>query len=202
MKRDKKPSLFETSTDNLASMPKSTAGQRVKYLLKKYGMTQKELARKLFDGNEDKDFDAFYINLNTKLNSTPNDNKRNLTYDDAKRISELFNTTPQYILDGGYENNAEMLQHLICETEAEADLLHVAFRSLSTLAGYNVQRIGYRDGTLETIISSLYDYAEIEHNGKTLTLSIEQLNELENIIYEHAEITIRRYLESVGKEVR
>lgn len=197
MKKDKDSSLHIVSADNLAKMPKETAGQRVKYLLAKYGMTQREFSKKMYGGDSDKG-EAQYTNINAKLND-----KRTITQADAEKIAKIFpDVFPQFILYGGYENNADMLADKINEINEEGELLNTAFISLLTLSGMKVNRLGINTEGYKEAISSLHEYIEIESDGRVITLSAEQLNKVENIIFEHSMITIKNFIDAYGKEVK
>ena len=91
----------------------------------------------------------------------------------------------------------EAFRDSIIKMHEDGDLLNTAFISLASLNGYHVNSLGYRGESVEEIVSSLYDYVEIEHDGAVQTLTIKQLNQLENIICSHAEVTIREYLKGV-----
>lgn len=197
MKRNKESSLHKASPDNLAHMPKETAGQRVKYLLAKHGMTQREFSRKMY-GDDSDNGDSQYTNINAKLND-----KRTITQADAEKIAKIFpDVFPQFILYGGYENNADMLADKINEINAEGDLLNTAFLSLITLSGMKVRRLGINTEGVQEALTSLHEYVEIEKDGRVITLSAEQLNKVENIIFEHSEVTIKHFLDAYGKEVK
>lgn len=127
-----------------------------------------------------------------------------LTEETAADISSAF---PKYSVEwllgySDHKNSTDAFIHSIQQMNKEGDLLNTAFQSLAALSGYNIRKLGLQTETVEAAISSIHDYVEIEHEGRVMSLSLEQLNTLENIIYEHAEVTIRRYLEAFGKEVR
>ena len=207
MEKKEKSTKKQALSDRLAEMPKETKGQRIKYLLEKHGMTQRELAKKLYEDSKDKDkekdFEAFYSNLNMKISDTA---KRNLTYKDVQKIAKILNAYPDYIMQGGHENVADEWAYTFNEMHEEGHLLNTAFSSLSLLAGYTIKKVGLHDvnlfDTSKSIRSQLDEYIIIEHDGKEVSLTIEQFNNLENIIFDHAEITIKRFLEACGKEVR
>ena len=50
MEKKEKSTKKQALSDRLAEMPKETKGQRIKYLLEKHGMTQRELAKKTLRG--------------------------------------------------------------------------------------------------------------------------------------------------------
>lgn len=195
MKNNQESSEKYKKGDNLADMPKGKPGERVKYLLKKYGMTQKELALKMYDGDETKSASQI-TNINAKLND-----KRAITAKDAKKIAEIFKGTfPQFILDGGYENAAEQFAAIVEEGRNEATLLYTALISLMHLSGLTVKQYGLKKGDIFTVLESIKDYAVIEREGKEITLSVDQISDLENIVFKHAEIAINHYLDIIEKE--
>ena len=116
--------------------------------------------------------------------------------------SEISSSFPKYSVEwllglSDHKNEAEAFRDNIDKMNQEGDLLNNAFISLAALSGYRVKRLGYQGESVEEVVSSLYEYVEIEHEGKVQTLTIEQLNQLENIICSHAEVTIREYLKGV-----
>ena len=183
--------MSDFQIDNL---PKTTPGQRVKYLLAKKGYTQKEFAKKLYETEEVTE--AQISNLNAKLND-----KRTITPADAEKIASLFDIYPSFILFGGNENIGDALVEAIDEMNAEGDLLNAAFMSLASLSGYKIERLGVEDGKIEAVFQSLHEYLVVEDGTHKVSLSAAQLNELENILFQHAEITIKAYLKAYGKEL-
>ena len=164
--------------------------ERVKQLIEEEGLTQTQFAESIFMSQQ---------SVSRIVNQI-----MPLTEETAADIAFAF---PKYSVEwllgySDYKNNTDAFMHSIQQMNEEGDLLSTAFQSLAALSGYNIKRIGLKTDSLESTISSLYDFVEIEHEGKVMSLSLEQLNTLENIIYEHAEITIKRYLEACGKEVQ
>ena len=65
---------------------------------------QKKLYEDSKDKDKEKDFEAFYSNLNMKISDTA---KRNLTYKDVQKIAKILNSYPDYIMQGGHGNMAD-----------------------------------------------------------------------------------------------
>lgn len=124
MTKSKKSSANKAKCDKLNSMPKDKVGERVKYSLAKHGMTQKELASILFDqvkNKNEKDFGNFYRNLNAKISDT--NTSRNLQLSDIQKIADVLpDTSVEFILRGGYENEEErIMDNFICGYHEKRD---------------------------------------------------------------------------------
>lgn len=197
MSSAKKNIKKSTKTDTFLTMPKDTPGQRVKYLLKKYGLNQLQFATLFYYGDEAL-AKTQRGNLNAKLNGN-----RTITLDDAKRIAEIFpGTFVEFILSGGYENVQDQLAGIINDNQKEAVLLDTAFLSLAKLGGFSIEKFGMASGDIENVISSLHDYTVITSEGNRYSLSLKQVNQLENIICDHAVMSINQFLKFNGKEMK
>lgn len=173
---------------------KPIRAQRLKELIDAEGLTQTAFAKEM--------------HYSQQLISGIINEKTALTEATAEEIASSF---PKYSVEwllglSDYKNNAEAFRNSISKMNEEGQLLNTALVSIAALAGYNVRLKGIQNDSIEAAMSSLYyDYAEIEHEGTITTLSLEQLRQLQNIIYEHAEVSIRQFLKGVenyGKHTR
>ena len=163
---------------------KAIRAKRLKELIDAEGLTQTAFAKK--------------VNYSQQLISDVINMKTALTEATAQDISSAF---PEYSVQwlmglSDHKNDADAFRDSINKMNEEGDLLNSAFVSLAALNGYRVNRLGYQGQSAEEVVTSLYEYVEIEHEGAVKTLTHEQLNQLENIICEHAEIAIRRFIEA------
>lgn len=156
-------------------------GARVKLLLSEHSMTQAELAEKIPCSAE---------HLSAVLNG-----KRGMTEEMARTICNLFSPTRiGWILgDEDYRDTSTQLQGEMNDCATEAELLHRGLFSLAILAGYKIQYNDYTiDNGLGQFFKGMNEAFTIEHEGQQLVLSLAEMNDFENEIYEEVELRLRQ----------
>lgn len=152
-------------------------GERVKELLKRYGWTQAQLAEKLNNMPESV--------LNAKLNG-----KRTLTEGDAIQIANLFPPVRKGWIMGEerYPTWGAELTGAMNQANQEGELLNIGFNAFAALNGYSVSfpELPSEDkGQIEQVLSALKQGFSISKDGKTVTLSVDEMNRLQNKICDH-----------------
>ena len=151
-------------------------GENIKKLLKQYGWTQTQLAEKL--GIEPS-------NLSAKLNGV-----RPLYEDEISRIAEQFPPVRKgWIMgDERYPTWGAQLAETVNQANQEGELLNIGFNAFAALNGYSITfpKLPSEDkGQIEQILSALKQGFSISKDGKTVTLSVDEMNRLQNKICDH-----------------
>ena len=162
-------------------------GDNVKKLLKQYGWTQGQLAKELRIAP---------TNLNAKLNGS-----RTLTDYDAELIAKLFPPvraewimgTERFPTQG--QDNWEVIQ----QARQEGELLNLGFCAFASLVGYTVsppQITADEPMSSEEALSAIQKGFTISIGEECISLSIEEMNRLQNKICDH----IKNELDYLFKE--
>ena len=137
---------------------------------------------------------AHLSNLNAKLND-----KRSITKSDAEKIASLFGVYPSFIQYGGYKNYRDELAEAIGKANAEGELLFMGLWSFAALTGYKVTPPDpqKRNG-VGAIVEAIKTGYQIEHSGKIINLSLEEMNHFENMLCDMAESAFKYLFKERG----
>ena len=146
---------------------KAIRAKRLKELIDAEGLTQKAFAKKV---NYSQQLISDVVNMKTALTEAT--------------AEEIISSFPKYSVEWllgltDHKNNAEAFRDSINQMNEAGQLLNTALVSLAALAGYKVRLKGIQSESVEAAVSSLHDFAEIEHEGTITSLSLEQLRQLQ-----------------------
>lgn len=155
-------------------------GDRVKEELKRRGMKQNALARELHNMSP--------IVLNDKLAG-----RKNLTEDDLRGIARIIDVRIEYLMC--YDDDptlSDKFFRFIQQMQNEGELLYTGLSAFASLNGYSVSAKTL-SGSIEKVFRDMRSQFTIEKDGKTISLSPTEMNDLENEICEMVE-TRMKYL--------
>lgn len=118
---------------------------------------------------------------------------RNLTEDFAARIITEY---PKYRIEWlmGYDDfktQADVVSHVINQAQSEQDMMFSALLLLGTLNGYSISSPKVYNGmSAEQAIGEIKAGYSINKDGKTIRLSIEEMNAFENLIVKQVGLQI------------
>lgn len=163
-------------------------GERVKELLKRYGWTQARLAEELNGMPESV--------LNAKLNG-----KRTLTEGDAIQIANIFPPVKVGWIMGvdRFPTQGEEMQGVLDQARQEGHLLNIGFGAFASLIGYSVTPPQLPETAhVNTMISILNQGYTLGKDGKTVSLSITEMNRLQNRICDHIGTELKYLFQEKG----
>lgn len=120
-----------------------------------------------------------------------------LTEEKAQDIVKAF---PKYRIEWllGYDDYmtfADYLTGVIRDTNREAELLHTGFFSFAQLSGFKIDVAPFPGtGSLEETFQNMKEYCTINRDGKSVTLSMADLNSFENELSDYIELRLRYML--------
>ena len=162
-------------------------GERVKALLKRYKWTQTRLAKEL---------NIQTTVLNAKLNGP-----RTINEGDAIQIAKLFPPVKVGWIMGvdRFPTQGEEMQGVLDQARQEGHLLNVGFGAFATLIGYSVTPPQLPETAhVNTMISILNQGYTLSKGGKTVSLSIAEMNRLQNRICDHIETELKYLFQEKG----
>lgn len=169
-------------------------GKRLKELCETEGITQVQLAKEVF--------------LSQQTVSKIIKGHSSMTEETARRVHDKYPAYPFEWLMGysDYKTTGELLANTISQCQREGDLLMVGFRAFAQLSGYDIKFTSpptlhgeKRSAPVEEWLKMVKDGYTIYGNGKTATISIEELNRLQNEICDFVEFKLNRLCEKGGK---
>ena len=174
-----------------------TPGERLKKLRKERNMTQEELAdevSKLQVGARQCSEKSISMLENGRLMSRKY----------AHLFAQVFNVDEDFILcESDHPTAADAFAEAVKEMNKEGELLHKGLFAFALLNGYAISAKPIT-GSPEQIFAVLRSRYQIEKDGKSIFLSIEEMNDLENELCEMVEIRLRHLFgehEKLGKTV-
>ena len=94
-----------------------------------------------------------------------------------------------------YMTFSDQLTGVIRETNREAELLHTGFFSFAQLSGFKIDVAPFPGtGSLEETFRNMKEYCTISRDGKSVTLSMADLNSFENELSDYIELRLRYML--------
>ena len=163
--------------------------ERVKKIIELEGISQQDFAKLIFRTQQNV---SRIVNLKTAL-----------TEETAQAIVKAF---PKYRIAWllGYDDYmtiadqptlADQLTEVIRETDREATLLHNGLLSFAQLSGFQIDfhPITGTD-SLATTFQNIKEHCTISRDGKSVTLSMTELNNLENELCDQIETRLRYML--------
>lgn len=120
--------------------------------------------------------------------------KNALTEETAQEIIKVF---PRYRIEWllGYDDYptfADQLNGFVNKTNHEGNLLFTGFASFAQLNGYKVEIspiVGNK--SLDVIFHNMKEFCTISRDGKSITLSLAELNSFENELREYVELRLK-----------
>ena len=153
--------------------------ERVKKIIEREGINQIDFAKRISQTQQNI---SRIINLKTAL-----------TEETAQDIISAF---PEYRIEWllGYDDSmttAEQFSNAIQTANEEATLLHQGFMSFAQLSGFqiDVAPIAGND-TLEKTFQNMKEHCTISRDGKSVTLSLSELNAFENELCDYIEFRL------------
>ncbi|MBQ6519717.1 MAG: helix-turn-helix transcriptional regulator [Anaerolineaceae bacterium] len=120
--------------------------------------------------------------------------KQPLTEEAARLIVETF---PKYRIEWllGYDDHmttADAFLNAIQEINEEGRLLHQGFFSLAKLSNFQIDitPLSGESGTIADTFRNMKKYCTIARDGKTVTLTLSELNDFENELCEYVELRL------------
>lgn len=153
--------------------------ERVKKLIEREGISQIDFANRIFQTQQNV---SRIINLKTAL-----------TEETARDIVTAF---PEYRIEWllGYDDamtTAEQFSNAIQTMNEEGELLHRGFMSFAKLSGFNVDVAPIAGNkTLEETFQNMKEHCTITRDGKSVTLSLSELNAFENELCDYIEFRL------------
>lgn len=155
--------------------------ERVKKLIEREGISQIDLATLIFQTQQNV---SRIINLKTAL-----------TEETAQAIISAFpgkGYRIEWLL--GYDDamtTAEQFSNAIQTMNKEGELLHRGFMSFAKLSGFNVDVAPIAGNeTLEETFQNMKEHCTITRDGKSVTLSLSELNAFENELCDYIEFRL------------
>ena len=153
--------------------------ERVKKIIETEGISQIDFAKRIFQTQQNV---SRIINLKTAL-----------TEETAQTIVSAF---PKYRIEWllGYDDamtTAEQFSNAIQTMNEEGELLHRGFMSFAKLSGFNVDVAPIAGNeTLEETFQNMKEHCTITRDGKSVTLSLSELNAFENELCDYIEFRL------------
>lgn len=162
------------------------AGLRLKELLKEQNMSQLKLSKTIFYSQQ---------TISKVIQGTAR-----LTEAMASRIIEIFpNYYKEWLLGYDYpKNQYELNKQNLYRSIQEGNLLFVALQALAEVNGFSLKfKNNCSDETadIEDIVSKYTSGFILMKEEKSYSISIEEMNVLENKISEYAEFLLNKYIE-------
>jgi len=157
--------------------------ERVKKIIELEKISQKDFADRIFQTQQ---------NVSRIVKQ-----KTALTEETAHDIVSAF---PKYRIEWllGYDDYmtfSDQLTGVIRETNREAELLHTGFFSFAQLSGFKIDVAPITGtGSLEKTFQNMKEYCTISRDGKSVTLSMAELNSFENELSDYIELRLRYML--------
>lgn len=167
---------------------KPEPAERLKKLCEDERIKQKELSEKIL--------------LSPQTISKIINKKSSLTEDNAKRIIDLY---PQYRFEwlmgyDPYKTTAELNIAILSQAQQEGDKLLLGLQAFASLSGYEIliplSASGSRD-VMEIVEAINHGYS-ITHAGKTVFISIDNMNRLQNEICDFVEFKLQKIVEEAN----
>lgn len=161
-----------------------TPGERIKLLRDELHMTQQKVASS--------------IHCHVKHYSSMENNHRKITRENAHALSLLFGVDEAFIM---CESDCRTISERVSQAQNEGDLLYLGLWSFAELTGYKVTPPDLRnENGIEAIVESIKTGYQIEHSGKVINLSLEEMNHFENMLCDMAESAFKYLFKERGVE--
>ena len=149
-------------------------GNRLKTLCDKENTSQKDLAAR--------------IHISPQTISKIVSGKCNLTKENAKLVVDLFGN--KYRLEwllglDDYMTIADLNRSIIMQSYSTAELLAQGFQSFATLSGYTITPPNFSNNNAEMIVNEIKRGYKINKEDKTISISLEDMNKLQNDICDY-----------------
>ena len=176
-----------------SSLPK-TPGGRVRLLRKEHNLSQEKLAAAIAGLGGCCAKQIGYIE-----NDRPG---RELKRDLAYVLAQYFSVDVAFLMcESDYRTQSEKYRAVISKGAKEADLLYSGLWSFAELTGYKVTPPDLQgEQCVEHAIETIKKGYQIEHKGKTITLSLEEMCHFENMLCDMAESAFRYLFKERGFE--
>ena len=157
----------------------SSPGERLKQLRSEAKLTQRQVAQK--------------INFSDKQIGYMETGKRSITRQAAHLLSEVFKVDEAWILcETDFRNQEERFRSSVNDSINEGNLLYAGTWAFAELSGYNITPPDLHDSMyIKDAISALKAGYLIEKDGKTVTLSLEEMNRFENLLCDLVESALK-----------
>lgn len=123
--------------------------------------------------------------------------KQPLTEETARHIIEQY---PKYRIEWllGYDDymtTADYLLAVTAQCQAEEQVMNTAFFGLARLSGFSMElNRKYYDNSLEGLFQTIKSAVTFSRDGKSVTLSLADINEIENELCDIVEARLKRML--------
>ena len=166
---------------------KPKPAERLKMLCDDEGITQKDLSKK--------------IHISPQTISKIINQRSSLTEDNAKRIIDLY---PKYRFEwlmgyDPYKTTSELNLAILSQAQQEGDKLLLGLQAFASLCGYEISLPLSANGSkdaMEIVEAIKLGYA-INRKGKTVYISIDNMNRLQNEICDFVEFKLKKIVEEV-----
>ena len=170
---------------------KPIRAERVKTLLERENITQAELATRIFQSQQ---------NISRILNlKTP------LTEETARLIISAF-PEKRYRIEwllgyDDYPTPADQFSSVINTARSEADIMTRALISLAELSGFSIEPTERADNSVESYLQAIKKSVTFSRDGRSVSLSLAELNDFENEICDYVEMRLKRMMNSINPNV-
>ena len=123
--------------------------------------------------------------------------RQGLTEETARHIIEQY---PDYRIEWllGYDDymtTADYLLAVTAQCQAEEQVMNTAFFGLARLSGFSMElNRKYYDNSLEGLFQTIKSAVTFSRDGKSVTLSLADINEIENELCDIVEARLKRML--------
>ena len=164
----------------------------IKTLLDSEGLTQEELAGMIYvKSKKTKELVPMEPqNLSRCLTSG------NVSEKMCRRIAELFpGYRIEYILGyDDYPTTADLLASVLDTAKQENDIMTSALFSLAKLSGFSIEPTERSDNSVESYLKAIKKAVTFSRDGKSVSFSLEDLNDFENEICDYIEMRLKRMM--------
>lgn len=178
--------------ENTSMVIPVTPGGRLKILRDELDLTQEELAAAIPGCCSAKQIG--YI----ENNKPGRELKRDLAY----LFAQYFSVDVAWLMcETDYRTQSEKNRAVYSKAKNEGDLLYLGLWSFAELTGYKVIPPDlHSENSVEHVIETIKTGYQIEHSGKVINLSLEEMNHFENMLCDMAESAFKYLFKERGVE--
>lgn len=164
-------------------------GERLKQLLNMRGVSQEELADQI---GYSKEHISYIVN-----------GKRNLTAEAAETIANIFKPVQVEWLLGfsDFMTVGDQFVQVLEDSRQESSMLFTGLSAFATLAGYSISTAEMSgQKSLQEYFSVIKDYCKISKGDKQVCMSLAEMNQFENEVFDFVELKLKHLFKQKGVE--
>lgn len=163
-------------------------GQRLRECREEKGMTQAKLAEAVYQLPENRGKERSANQIGYLERGT-----RPISLEYAALLSKVLGVREEYLLGkDDHKNIIQQFQKMVDDVQLEGFLLYTGLSAYAELAGYTITAPPLMEGrSFEEIFTDMKNGYQISKDGKTIAMSMAEMNRFENEVFDFVELKFK-----------